>query len=190
MSRACRPTWLSHFAVDFGLRHKSCHGVDHDDVDSAGADEGLGDVKGLLAGVGLGDKEGFDIDTELAGIDRVEGVFRIDEGGDAAKLLGFGNGVQGECRLAGRFRSVDFDNAAAGEASHAECHVELDASGRDDRDFFDRLAAEGHDGTFTIILFDLRNCGFDRFCLVGGKVASGCRVLLCHIGLHFFCFLF
>ena len=111
---------VAHFAVDFGLRHKCCHRVNHDDIDGAGTDEGLGDVEGLLARIGLGNEEGFDIDTELAGIDRVEGVFGIDEGCDTAELLGFGNGMQGERRLAGGFGAVDFDDAAAGETSNAE----------------------------------------------------------------------
>ncbi len=180
---------VAHFSVDFGLWHEGGHGVDYDDVDGAGADERFGDVKGLFASVWLGNEEGFDVDTELAGVDRVEGMFRIDEGCDSAEFLGFGDGVQGKRRLAGRFGTVDFDDAAAGEASHAESHVELDAPGRDDGDLFDGLLSESHDGTFTIVLFDLRNGGFDRLCLVGGKVACGCRVFLCHIGLHFLFFL-
>jgi hypothetical protein len=38
----------------------------------------------------------------------------IDEGADAALLLGFGDGVQRQRRLARGFRPVDLDDAARG----------------------------------------------------------------------------
>ena len=47
------------------------------------------DFERLLAGVGLRDQQVVDIDAELAGIDRIERVFGVDEGADAALLLGF-----------------------------------------------------------------------------------------------------
>ena len=120
-------------------------------------------------------------------IDGVKGVFRVDEGGDAALLLGFGYRVEREGRLAGGFRSVDFDDASAGEASHAEGHVQLDAARRDDRDVLLGLAAQGHDGTFSKVLLDLRDGGFDGFCLFGRKrlVESWRSGFLCHDFLQF-----
>ena len=165
---------VAHFAVDFCLRDEGGNRVHDDDVDGARTHERFGNVQSLLAGVRLGDEERFDIDAELAGIDRVKSVFCIDERRYAAKLLRFGNRMQCKRRLAGRFRSVDFDDASAGESAYAECHVQLDAPRRDDRDIFDWLLAEGHDGTFTVVLFDLGDCRFDGFCLFAGKVACGC----------------
>ena len=41
-----------------------------------------------------------DIDAQLACIDRIKRMFRIDEGCRATRLLGFGNGVKRKCRLA------------------------------------------------------------------------------------------
>jgi hypothetical protein len=46
------------------------------------------DLQGLLAGVGLGDVELVDVDAALAGPGGVEGVLGVDEGADAAELLG------------------------------------------------------------------------------------------------------
>ena len=44
-------------------------------------------------------------------------MFGVDEGGDAAGLLDFGEGVEGEGGFAGGFGAVDFDDAAFGVAS-------------------------------------------------------------------------
>ena len=170
---------VAHFAVDFGLRYESGHGVDDDDVDGAGADERFGNVERLLAGIGLGDEEGFDVDAELAGVDGIEGVFGVDEGRYTAELLGLGNGMQGKGGFTGGFGSVNLDDAATREPADAERHVELDTAGRDNRDVFDGLLPESHDGTFTVVLLDLCDCGFDCLGFVRGKVAGGC-CFLCH----------
>ena len=47
---------VAHLALDLRARHQRRDGVDHDDVDRAGAHERLGDLKRLLAGVRLGDE--------------------------------------------------------------------------------------------------------------------------------------
>jgi hypothetical protein len=46
-------------------------------------------------------------------------VFGVDECGDAAQALGFGDYVQGHGGLTAGFRAVDFDHAAAGESAYA-----------------------------------------------------------------------
>ena len=55
------------------------------------------------------------------GVDRGEGG---DEGAGAAELLGLGDGVQRERRLARAFGSVNLDDAAASETADAERHVQ------------------------------------------------------------------
>ena len=117
MSRACRPGQrIAHVAVELGPRHQGRDRVDHDDVDRVRAHQGLGDLQRLLAGVGLGDQELVDVDAELLGVDRVERVLGVDEGGDAAQVLGLGDDVQGQRGLAGGLRPVDLDDAAARDA--------------------------------------------------------------------------
>ena len=179
---------VPHFAVDFGLRHKGCHRVHNNDVDSARTYERFGNVESLLAGIRLGHEERFDIDTELTSINRIKSVFCVDEGCNAAKLLSFCNSMQSKRCLTGRFRSINFNDTSARETAYAKCHVELNATRRNDRDIFDRLLTEGHDGTFTVILFDLGDSRLDCFCFFAGKVASrGCS-FLSHIGLRFLSF--
>ena len=48
----------------------------------------------------------------------------VDEGRGAAELLDFGDHLQRERGLAGGFRSVDFDDATARQATDAERDVE------------------------------------------------------------------
>ena len=106
---------VADFAVEFLLGHQGGHRVDHDHVDGVRFDEHLGDVHRLFAAAGLADEQHFQIDAELLGPAGIEGVFGIDEGGDAAGLLGLGDDVQGERGLAARFGAEDFDDAAARE---------------------------------------------------------------------------
>jgi len=71
----------------------------------------------LFAGVRLGDQKIVDIDAELARIDRVERVFGVDEGADAALLLRLGEAMQRERGFTRGFRAVDLDDAATRQAA-------------------------------------------------------------------------
>jgi hypothetical protein len=51
-------------------------------------------------------------------------VLRVDEGGEPACLLGLGDDVQAEGRLAAGLRAEDLDDAAAGDPTDAEGQVE------------------------------------------------------------------
>jgi hypothetical protein len=115
ISRACRPgsaSPISPSSSAFGTKGR--HRIDHQHVDRAGAHQRVADFQRLLAGVGLRDQEFVDVDAELSGIDRIERVFGIDEGADAALLLALGHRVQRQRGLAGGFRPVDFDHPALG----------------------------------------------------------------------------
>ena len=119
---------VAHLAFDFGPRHQGCDQIDHQHVDRAGAHQRIGDFERLLAGVGLRDQEIVEIDAELAGIDRIERMFGIDKGADAALLLRFGDDMQRQRRLARGFRPVDLDDPAARQAADAERDIEARAS--------------------------------------------------------------
>ena len=70
--------------------------------------------------VGLRDEEIVDVHAEFTGVAGIESMFGVDESGLAAKLLRFGDDLQGERSLTAGFRAVDFDNAAAGESADTE----------------------------------------------------------------------
>ena len=93
---------VAHLALDLGARHERGDRVDDDAVDAARADERLGDLERLLAGVGLADEELVDVDAAGPGVARIEGVLDVDEGGDAAARLGLGEDVLADGGLARR----------------------------------------------------------------------------------------
>ncbi len=76
---------VAHLALDLRARHQSGDRIDDEDVDRVGADQGVGDLQRLLARVGLRDDQIVDVDAELAGVDRIERMLGVDEGGDTAR---------------------------------------------------------------------------------------------------------
>ena len=154
---------IAHVALDLCLGRERRDRVDDDDVHRRGAHEMIDDVERLLARVGLGDVEFVEVHAERLRVDGIERVLRIDEGRDAAQLLRFGNGVQGDRRLTGGFGAVDLDHSAAGKPADAECEVERKAPRGDDFDIgIARLFAELHDGALTVSLLDLGEDGVQR----------------------------
>jgi len=86
---------IAHFAFQFGLRHQCRYRVDHQHARPAPErHQRVADLQRLLAGVGLRDQQLVDVDAKLAGIDRIERMFGVDEGADAALLLAFGHRMQ------------------------------------------------------------------------------------------------
>src|SRR6185437_8840833 len=71
----------------------------------------------------------------------------VDEGAGAALLLGLGDDMQRERRLARAFRPVDLDDAALGQAADAQRDIEAQRAGRDRLDLQRLALAELHDRT-------------------------------------------
>ena len=92
---------VAHLAFDLRTWHQGGDGVDHDDVERTGAHQHVSDLERLLAGVGLGDQQLVDIDSECLGVDRIEGVLRVDERRDPAVALRLCDDGQRECGLSG-----------------------------------------------------------------------------------------
>jgi hypothetical protein len=158
---------VAHLAFDFGARGEGGDRVDDDDVDRAGTHQHVGDFQRLFAGIGLRDQQLADIDAEFLRILRIERVFGIDEGGVPPSFLHFGDDLQTERGLAGGFRAVDFDDAAARQAADAKRDIQPERAGGNDLNaLVDLGIAHLHDGAFAELLFDLlQRCG-ERFCLV------------------------
>src|SRR5256885_6243676 len=107
--------------------------------------------------------------TEIARINGYERVRVRDEGGVADRLLGLGEAVQRERGLAGGFRPVDLDHAAARQAADAERDVEPERAGRDRVDLHGLVVlAELHDRALAEGALDLGQRGFKGFRLVHG----------------------
>ena len=147
---------IAHLAFDFGLGSQRRDGIDDDDVDRAGAHQHVRDLERLLARVGLGNEEFVDVDAELLGVCRVEGVFCIDKSGRATGLLRLGNDLQRQRRLARGFGSVDLDDAPLGQAADTQRNIQTDRARRNGLDVPGCLAvSHAHDRALTELFFDL-----------------------------------
>ena len=121
----------------------------------ARADQRVGDFERLFAVVRLRNQQVIDIHAELLGVGAVESVFRVDESGDTAGLLGFGDGVDRQGRLARGFGTVNLDDASFGVTAYAERHVQGDRTRGDYLYVGDLCARHAHDRAFAEILLDL-----------------------------------
>ena len=146
---------VAHLTFDFGLGHEGRDGVDDNDVDAARADQHVGDLKGLLARIGLRDQEGVGVHAQGTRVDGIEGMLSVDECGVAAGLLGVGDGVQGDRGLTGGLGAVDLDDAAAREATDAEGDIECEGTRGDHLHGRSIVVAQAHDGALTELLVDL-----------------------------------
>ena len=158
---------LAHLAFDFGLGRERRDRVDDDEVDRVGAHQHVGDFERLLTGVRLRDQQFVDVDAELLGVRRIERMLGVDEGGGAAQLLDFRDHLQRERGLAGGFRTVDLDDAAARQAADAKRDVEAQRAGGHRFHVVGRGGiAQAHDRTLAELLFDLAQRGAQRLLAV------------------------
>ena len=146
---------VAHLAFDLGPRCERGDRVDDEHVERARADEHVGDLERLLAGVGLRDQQIVDVDADGRGVDRVHRVLGVDVRADAAVALRLGDDVHREGRLAGRLRPVDLDDAAAREAADAEREVEGQGTGGDEPDPHVEPFAHPHDRALPELPLDL-----------------------------------
>lgn len=156
------------------------------DREGVGADQRLGDFQRLLTGRRLGDEQGVDVDPQGFGVGGVEGVLDVDEGRLAARLLGLGDHLQGDGRLAGGFRAVDLDNPALGDAADAEGDVKGERARRDNVDVHRLVLPQPHQRARAILLLDLGNNlveGFLPLFAGAGDLGTGfvIRCFFCHI---------
>ena len=115
---------VAHLAVQLSLGDERGDGIDDQHVNGAGADEGFGNLQSLFAAIRLRNQQVIDIDAQLFGVGGVEGVLRVDKGRQAAGLLRLGNDLQRDGGLARGLRAENLNDAAAGNAAHAQSGVE------------------------------------------------------------------
>ena len=113
--RGCRP---SRPRSRRGARAR--HRVDDDRVERAGADQHVGDLQRLLAGVRAGTPAARRCRRRGSWRTRVERVLGVDERGDAAGRLGVATALQGDRGLAGDSgRKISTTRPAAGHRCRA-----------------------------------------------------------------------
>ena len=95
--------------------------------------------------------------------------------GGVGLLLRLRHRVQRQRGLARRFRPVDLDHAALGQAADAQRDVQAERAGGDDLDVLDHLAfAQPHDRALAELLLDLRQCRLQGLGFFGVEGFDGC----------------
>ncbi len=94
---------VADFAFDFRFRRQRRDGVDDDNVNRAGARQRVTDFQRLLAGIRLRTQQVVDIHAQLARIDRIQRVFRIDERTGFTFALRCGDNLQRQGGFTGGF---------------------------------------------------------------------------------------
>src|SRR5690606_3159133 len=83
----------------------------------------------------------------------------VDKRAGAADFLHFGNDLKRKRGLARRFRAIDFYNTTTWQSTYAQRNIKPERTGGDDLDVVRNFViAVAHNGTFTELLFDLREC--------------------------------
>ncbi len=163
---------VAHLALDLRSRREGRHRVDDHDIQRTRADEHVGDLQGLLAGVRLADEELVDIDPDGLRVHRVHRVLGVDVGANAAVALCFGDHVHGQGGLTRGLRAEDLHDSATGQAADAERNIQGQGAGLHGLDGHRPLLAHPHDGALAELLVDGRQC--DVQCLVAVSGAAIC----------------
>ena len=158
---------VAHLALDLGPWREGSHRVDDEHVDGARTHEHVGDLECLLAGVGLGDEQLVDVDTDRLGVHRIHGVLGVDVGARAAVALRLGDDVHRQGGLARRLGPVDLGDPAPRQAADAECQVERQGARGDRLDVHRRALAHAHDGALAELLVDLRQSEVEGLLAIG-----------------------
>src|SRR6516225_7758230 len=122
---------VAHLAFEFGARHQGGDRIDDQDIDRSRADKRVCYFQRLLSSIGLGNQQIIDINTELAGIGRVERMLGVDKSTGPATSLRLGNDMKCQGRLTRALRSIDLYDPATRQAADAERYVEAQGPRRD-----------------------------------------------------------
>ena len=154
---------IAHFAFKFGFGNQSGDRVDNQNIDSAGANQRIGDFQSLFAGIRLRNQQVVNVNADFLGIGRVKSVFRIDESAGAAFFLRLCNNAQSQSGFAGTFRAVDFDNTAFGQPTDAQGDVYAQRTGGNGFNINVGVLTEAHNRTFAEGSFNLAQCRVKGF---------------------------
>ena len=122
--RACRPGRLSPISPSISARGVSAATESITIMSTAPERTRVSVISSACSPVsGCDTRKVVEVHAKLLRIAGVEGVFRVHEGRDAARLLHFRYGVQSERGLAGRFRTENFNDAATRQTADAQRHI-------------------------------------------------------------------
>ncbi|MPM49401.1 hypothetical protein SDC9_96130 [bioreactor metagenome] len=91
----------------------------------------------------------------------------INKCGYTSFFLCFCNGMDGQSRLPGAFRSIYLNYTSTRKTSDADGKINSDAAGRNGLKFFDGVVTQFHNCTFSVGLFNPLNGHLKRFQFLG-----------------------
>ena len=147
---------IAHVAFDLGLGRERGHGIHDHHVHRARAHDHVADFQALFAGVRLRHQKVVRVHAQGLRVDRVQGVFGVDERTGAARLLRFRDDLEGERGLAGGLGAVDFHHPAPGQAADAQRDVQPQRAGGNGGNRLLLVISEAHHRTLAELPVDLR----------------------------------
>ena len=147
---------ITHIALNLRTRHQSRYRVHHDNIDGAAAHQRLYNLQRLLASIRLGNQKIVNIHAQILGINRVQGMLRINKGCHAPLPLRLGNHVQGYGSLTRGLRTVNLNDTPPGNTAHAQGDIKGQNTCRNN--FYVHIGCritQAHNGTLAIVLLNL-----------------------------------
>ena len=147
---------IAHFALDFSTGHQRGHGIHDHEIHGPASHQGLGNLQGLFAGIGLRHQKIIGLHPKFSGIGKIERMFGVHKGRRAAGLLRLRNRMETQRRLSRRFRAKNFHHSTAGQSPDPQRHVQRQRPGRDDLNVVKHVTrSEFHDRAFPKLFFNL-----------------------------------
>ena len=87
---------IAHLAFNLSLGYQCRYTINYDDINRPAPDQGFGDFKGLLPGIGLRNKQVINIDPAVGCVVGVQSMLGVNIGNRASQFLRFGNYVLGQ----------------------------------------------------------------------------------------------
>ena len=158
---------VAHLALQLGSRRQSRNRVDHDHINRPRANELVGDVQRLLAGVGLRDEKVVYVHADGGRIHRVHSVLGVNESAHAAGFLRLCHDVESQSRLPRRLRAVDLGHPTSWHPADAQSDVKSQRTRGDRLHPHRRPFAHLHDGAEAVSLLYLLERHVERLVALG-----------------------
>src|SRR5688572_17501277 len=111
---------IAHVAFNFSAWNKCGNRIYNNNINGAGTDQVIGDLKCLLPIIGLRYQQVGSINAKFFSIKFIKGMFRIYKSANAALLLSLGYGMQGNGGFTTALRTVYLHDPSTRKAANPQ----------------------------------------------------------------------
>ena len=173
---------VPHFPFNLLTGNERRDRVHNNNIQRTGANQGIRNLKPLLAAVRLRNQQGIDIYPQRPGINRIKRVLGVYKCRFAAYFLRLRNTVESNRRFTRRFRPVNFNNTSFRQSANSQRNIKAKRSGRNMVNVHRYIFAETHNRPFAMRLFEIAQYLCKRLLLVLRRFDARQRLfLLCHV---------